>query len=72
MWRTNMTNFRVLGMTCGGCARAVTNAVQRIDGNAKVNVDLESKRVSVQSAADPTLFERAIQEAGYEVSHEPA
>ncbi|PWG01958.1 heavy-metal-associated domain-containing protein [Sphingosinicella humi] len=67
-----MINFRVLGMTCGGCARAVTNAVQRVDENAKVDVDLGAKRVSVQSSADPKLFESAIGDAGYEVSLLPA
>ena len=67
-----MMNFRVLGMTCGGCARAVTNAVERVDANAKVDVDLGAKRVSVESSADPKLFESAIQEAGYEVSLQPA
>ena len=67
-----MMNFSVLGMTCSGCARAVTNAVQRVDENAKVDVDLGAKRVSVQSSADPKLFESAIEDAGYEVSLLPA
>lgn len=67
-----MMDFRVLGMTCGGCARAVSNAVERVDEKAKVDVDLGAKRVSVESAADPKLFENAIQEAGYEVSLQPA
>ena len=63
-----MMNFRVLGMTCGGCARAVTNAVQRGDENAKVEVDLGGKRVLIHSSGDPKRFESAIEEAGYEVS----
>ena len=67
-----MMNFSVLGMTCGGCARAVTNAVQRVDENAKVDVDLGAKRVSVQSSSDPKLVENAIEDAGYEVSLLPA
>ena len=67
-----MMNFSVLGMTCGGCARAVTNAVQRVDENANVDVNLGAKRVSIESSADPKLFESAIEEAGYEVSLLPA
>jgi copper chaperone len=67
-----MMNFSVLGMTCGGCARAVTNAVHGVDENAKVDVDLGAKRVSVQSSPDPKLFESAIEDAGYEVSLLPA
>ena len=42
-----MIDFKVQGMTCGGCARGVTNALQRVDANAVVNVDLARKTVSV-------------------------
>ena len=62
-----MMNFRVAGMTCGGCARAVTNAVQRIDSDAKVEVDLKNKLVSVRTSAAVDRVEAVIGEAGYEV-----
>ena len=63
-----MIELNVQGMTCGGCARAVTNAVQRVDPSASVNVDLSSRRVAVESAADPSTLKTAIEEAGYQVS----
>ncbi|MFY8048012.1 MAG: heavy-metal-associated domain-containing protein, partial [Erythrobacter sp.] len=47
-----MIDFKVQGMTCGGCARGVTNALQRVDANAVVNIDLARKTVSVNSTAD--------------------
>ena len=62
-----MLDFQVNGMTCGGCARAVTNAVKSVDSGADVQVDLAAKRVTVESAADPAKIRSAIEEAGYDV-----
>ena len=62
-----MLDFQVNGMTCGGCARAVTNAVKSVDAAANVQVDLAAKRVTVESAADAAKVRSAIEEAGYEV-----
>lgn len=62
-----MLDFQVNGMTCGGCARAVTNAVKSVDAAADVQVDLASKRVTVESTADATKIRSAIEEAGYGV-----
>ena len=62
-----MLEFTVTGMTCGGCARAVTNATKAVDDAATVQVDLASKRVAVESAADPATVRSAIEEAGYAV-----
>lgn len=62
-----MLDFQVDGMTCGGCARAITNAVKSVDAAANVQVDLAAKRVTVQSTADATKIQSAIEEAGYDV-----
>jgi copper chaperone len=63
-----MIDFKVQGMTCGGCARGVTNALQRVDANAVVNVDLASKTVSVNSTADVQQLKQAIEKAGFAVT----
>ena len=63
-----MIKFNVQGMTCGGCARAVTNAVQQADPAASVDVDLAGKTVSVESSADPARLKAAIEDAGYTVA----
>lgn len=55
-------------MTCGGCARAVTNALHRVDSDAVVNVDLPSKTVSVSSTADVQELKQAIEKAGFAVT----
>lgn len=63
-----MITFQVPGMTCGHCARTITNALQDIDPAAQVNIDLVSKRVAVTSTASPEKLRTAIQDAGYDVA----
>lgn len=63
-----MIEFKVQGMTCGGCARGVTNALHGVDADALVNVDLPSKTVSVNSTADAQLLKQAIEKAGFAVT----
>ena len=62
-----MITFEVPGMTCGHCARTITNALQEIDPAAQVTVDLAAKRVAVTSTATAERLRTAIQEAGYDV-----
>lgn len=52
-------------MTCGGCAARVKKAVLAVDETAKVNVDLRSKTVSVESGVAPDRLATAISDAGY-------
>ncbi|HEY0877067.1 MAG TPA: cation transporter [Zeimonas sp.] len=61
-----MTTFDVKGMTCGHCVKAVTSAVQGIDAQAKVDVDLARGTIRVESTLPPASVEQAIEEAGYE------
>ena len=60
-----MQVFKVQGMSCGHCVRAVTQAVQALDPAAEVQVDLASGEVRVSSRlADGQVLE-AIREEGY-------
>lgn len=63
-----MVQFHVAGMTCGGCARSVTNAVKGVDAGAVVNVDLATKLVAVDSKAAASAIANAIKAAGYDVA----
>lgn len=63
-----MYELQVEGMSCGGCVRSVTKSVQTVDGNAKVEVDLASKTVRVDSQASLDEVRSAIADAGYPVS----
>ena len=67
-----MVELTVRGMSCGPCARAVTNAVQSVDPSASVEVDLGTKLVLIDSDADVSRMEAAIEEAGYKVERQAA
>lgn len=60
-------SFNVAGMTCGHCVAAVTAEVSKIEGVTKVDVDLASGSVTVESdpPVDPNALAAAIDEAGY-------
>ena len=66
-----MQSFKVGGMTCGHCVRAVTDAVRGVDAAAKVEVDLGTGRVTVQNeTATAERIAAAIAAEGY--AAEPA
>ncbi len=52
-------------MTCGGCARGVTATIHEIDPNAKVDIDLATKVVSVESAEIIDKITNALAEDGF-------
>lgn len=56
--------YRVTGMTCGGCASAVTNAIKAAAPAARVDVDLKSGRVTV-AGAGADIVRRAVEGAGF-------
>ncbi|MGV7245121.1 heavy-metal-associated domain-containing protein [Caballeronia sp. M23-90] len=57
--------FQVNDMSCGGCARSITNAVKQVDASATVDVDIAQKTVKVTSSVLPENVLNAITEAGY-------
>lgn len=63
-----MQQFRVQGMTCGHCVRAVTDAIRNDDPAADVNVDLSAARVQVDSALSAQRIIELIGEEGYQAS----
>lgn len=52
-------------MTCEHCVRTVSAAVRRVDGAAKVDVDLEAQRVRIDSALPRERFAEALADEGY-------
>jgi copper chaperone CopZ len=69
---TNTADFAVAGMTCGNCARHVTEEIEGVPGVASVDVDLVAGGVStvtVRSAhpVDANAITVAVAEAGYRV-----
>ncbi|MGE0873635.1 MAG: heavy-metal-associated domain-containing protein [Burkholderiales bacterium] len=60
-----MIELNVKDMTCGHCVGAVTRAVKSVDAAANVDVDLQNKRVRVESGAPAQALIRALDDAGY-------
>lgn len=60
-----MQVFKVQGMTCAHCVRAVTGAIQGQDPTAQVQVDLANGEVSVQSLLEAEQVVGLIEEEGY-------
>ncbi|MDB5890269.1 MAG: Heavy metal transport/detoxification protein [Polaromonas sp.] len=60
-----MIEFEVKDMSCGHCVGAVTKAVKQVDPAANVQVDLATKKVSVESSEDRASLAEALAEAGY-------
>lgn len=52
-------------MTCGGCARGVAATIQDVDPNAKVDVDLTTKIVTVESSESIDKITEALEEDGF-------
>lgn len=61
-----MQVFKVQGMSCGHCVRAITQAVQARDQAAEVQVDLAAGEVRVVSRLAQEQVLEAIREEGYQ------
>jgi copper chaperone len=63
------TILNVEGMSCSHCVNAVEKAVGALDGVSEVNVDLDSKKVTVDHDEKVTLesIKNAIEDQGYDV-----
>ncbi|MCK4939911.1 MAG: heavy-metal-associated domain-containing protein [Rhodospirillaceae bacterium] len=57
--------YKVIGMSCGGCAKSVTSAIQSAAPGSAVDVDLDNKTVSV-SGAEEAVVKQAVEDAGFE------
>jgi copper chaperone len=60
--------FHVENMTCGGCVRGVTRAIQSVDPAAEVAADLATHDVEVKTSAARELLAKALAEAGFETA----
>jgi copper chaperone len=68
-----MVRYKVVKMACGGCARSVTRAVLGVEPEARVNIDLGARLVTVSGAGGPAeRIAQAITAAGYPAEPLPA
>ena len=57
--------FHVPDMSCEGCVRAITRAVQGLDAQAGVSTDLVTHLVRIASGRPAAELEAAIRDAGF-------
>jgi len=57
------------GMTCGHCKMRVVNALTEVEGVTSVDVDLDSKKATLEASEGITdsMLKDAVEEWGYEV-----
>ncbi len=60
-----MIEFTLPTMTCGHCVRSVTEAVHRVDAQARLQIDLPTHRVQIESTAAAETLAAALIEEGY-------
>ena len=64
--------FHIANMTCSGCARSVTKAIQSVDKGAVIDADPENRKIDVKTSATRAKIETVLAEAGYPASREAA
>lgn len=70
-----MLRLRVSNMTCGGCAKGVSRAVQSVAPEATVEVDLPAREIFVRGPADGPTVVASLRRSGFEAAQlqpEPA
>lgn len=60
-----MQEFVIQSMSCGGCASRIVQVVKKLDTEAKIEVDLPTKTVRIDSTEDRASVAAALTEAGY-------
>jgi len=66
-----MLRFRVPNMTCGGCAKSVTKALQSVDPTARIETDPAAREVRIDTSADEQALLCVLEEAGYPAARRP-
>jgi copper chaperone len=60
-----MIEMNLPDMSCGHCVSTVAQTVQEVDPKARVEVDLATKLVRIESSDGRQVFADALTEAGY-------
>ncbi|QWD91336.1 heavy-metal-associated domain-containing protein [Polynucleobacter sp. MWH-Braz-FAM2G] len=62
-----MLTLKVSGMTCGGCINAVTRAIQAEDPQAKLQADLTTQTINLETSLPIEKASQLITDAGFPV-----
>ena len=61
----DQTEYRVRGMTCGGCERSMRGALARVAPGVEAEISHADDAVRVRGAHDPEDVRRAAEAAGF-------
>lgn len=67
---TQTITLNIEGMTCGGCVKSVTNALNQVAGVQSVDVSLDDKNAKISfddSQTQERNLKEAIEDAGFDV-----
>ena len=59
--------LKVPTIACDVCAKTITKAIQNLDNNALVEVDVEEKIVTIETKKTAENIKEAIIDAGHEI-----
>jgi copper chaperone len=59
--------LKVPDIMCDGCGETITESIHTMEPDAKVDVDVKAKTVTVESAASEETIKQAIVAAGFTV-----
>lgn len=68
---TQTLTLNIHGMTCGGCVKSVTNALNQVAGVEQATVSLEQKNAVItfdDSQTTANDLKNAIEDAGFDVN----
>ena len=57
--------FHIPNMSCGGCARSVTRAIQSVDANARITIEQASREIEISTDLPRQQIVAALAAAGY-------
>jgi copper chaperone len=55
-------------MSCGSCARHITDAVKTLDADAELTIDLPARKVNIASSKSTEELVNAVKALDYEVT----
>jgi len=62
----NTLECTIEDMTCGGCVKRITKAVQNLDSTAEIKADVESRKVVIEtSVSSKESISTALTAIGY-------
>ncbi|GGK35840.1 heavy-metal-associated domain-containing protein [Salinarimonas ramus] len=60
-----MRTYTIPDMSCGGCAKAITRILQKLDEGARIDIAVDDKRVLLDTQASDAAVREALARGGY-------